>query len=400
MKEQKADTMQGNTSTLPGGCWPLPTQELLLKAALLQGQPALDAWEQWVQTVDIDQLDGGSYRLLPLLYRSMQKHHVEHPHMKRLKGVYRQVWYKNQMLFHGMTKLLRALHERGIRTMVLKGTAMTALYYGEYGLRGMDDFDILVPVTQARTAINNLHALRWYEHFRFPEPLRDDYFSVLHSHTYADTSKRQFDLHWHVFPECCEPTDDDDLWEAAIPVVIDGVETLALCPADQVLHICTHGVRWNGVPPLRWIADLAVLLNNTPVDWERVLRQARNRQMMVLMREALTYVHELLGVPVPPEVLHELRTAAVSPLEHKEYELRMVPSGDRWNALKYTWYNFSRSTTKLSLAERVLRFPRVVQLVCRLDRLWHLPVYGMQLLLGRATGPRESFVGREYLSEK
>lgn len=380
--------MQEQGSTLTGGCWPLPPQELLLRAALLRGQPALDAWEEWVRTTDIDQLDGGSYRLLSLLYRSMQSQGVDHPHMQRLKGVYRQVWYKNRMLLHATTGLLRSLHESGIRTMLLKGTAMTALYYGEHGLRAMDDFDILVPTGQARTVIERLHPLGWREHFRLPAPLPDDYFSVMHSHTYADSAERQFDLHWHVFPECCAPDDDTDLWDAAIPVTLDGVETLALCPADQVLHICSHGVRWNAVPPLRWVADLAMLLAHTPVDWERVLRQARKRHMVMLMREALSYVHMLLGLPIPPHVLHELRTTTVSPLEQKEYRLRLLPAGNRRHALQSVWYNFSRRNPEMSLPGRLVRFPRVLQLACRLDRLADLPVYAVQLLTGNAVSPK------------
>jgi hypothetical protein len=49
-----------------GGCWPTEQQELLLKAALLKGEPAIQAWERWVSQVDINDLDQGSLRLTPL----------------------------------------------------------------------------------------------------------------------------------------------------------------------------------------------------------------------------------------------------------------------------------------------------------------------------------------------
>ena len=46
----------------------LPTheQELLLKAALLTGEACRKAWKAWKSRIDIENLDYGSSRLLPL----------------------------------------------------------------------------------------------------------------------------------------------------------------------------------------------------------------------------------------------------------------------------------------------------------------------------------------------
>jgi len=82
-----------------GDCWPTREQELLLRAALLQGNDAINAWHEWKSSVDIEQLDQGSYRLLPLLYRSLHIDGVEDPLMNKLKGVYRMTWYKNQPFY-------------------------------------------------------------------------------------------------------------------------------------------------------------------------------------------------------------------------------------------------------------------------------------------------------------
>jgi len=68
------------------GCWPNRDQELLLRAALLQGGPALDAWNEWRRAVNVDVIDYGSHRMVPLLYRNMQRHGVKDPLMERLKG--------------------------------------------------------------------------------------------------------------------------------------------------------------------------------------------------------------------------------------------------------------------------------------------------------------------------
>ena len=53
-----------NTIHYNGGFWPTSQQELLLRAALLPGKEAIDAWREWKSGVDVDQLDPGSLRLL------------------------------------------------------------------------------------------------------------------------------------------------------------------------------------------------------------------------------------------------------------------------------------------------------------------------------------------------
>src|SRR5215470_12661875 len=136
-----------------GDWWPTPRQELLLKAALLEGEAAVEAWESWRANTDIHRLDQGSYRMLPLLYRNLQKHEIKDPVMEKLKGVYRHTWYKNQILFSRMAAILRSFQEAGIDVMVLKGTALVLLHYKDYGLRPMNDFDVLVRLKQSSEAI-------------------------------------------------------------------------------------------------------------------------------------------------------------------------------------------------------------------------------------------------------
>jgi len=89
--------------------WPTAQQELLLRASLLKGKQATDAWEEWISTVDIDHLDLGSLRTLPLLYRNLHTQGVKHPLMSKLRGIYRLSWYKNQTLFHHIGSVLAAL---------------------------------------------------------------------------------------------------------------------------------------------------------------------------------------------------------------------------------------------------------------------------------------------------
>jgi hypothetical protein len=79
-----------------GGVWPTAEQELLLRAALWSGERAIAAWLEWASRVDVvnDLVDEGSFRLLPLVYRNLDRVGLAGPSMSRLKGVYRHSWAK------------------------------------------------------------------------------------------------------------------------------------------------------------------------------------------------------------------------------------------------------------------------------------------------------------------
>ena len=142
-----------------GGCWPTKQQELLLRAALLENTDAIYAWHEWQSISDFDDLDPGSFRLLPLVYRNLSKFGLNGPVKNKLKGTYRLAWYNNHMLFSKIAALLASFRDAGLPTIILKGAALTISCYKDYGVRPMQDFDFLVKTEQARAAMSLLRKL-------------------------------------------------------------------------------------------------------------------------------------------------------------------------------------------------------------------------------------------------
>ena len=148
-------------STRAGGCWPSPVQVLLLRAALLDGAAAHAAWAGWKRATSLEAIDPGSYRLLPLVYRNLLRAGVDGPLLATLREVYRDTWYRNQLALRDLAASFRALDAAGIPLMLLKGLALSHVYYRDLGLRPMDDVDLLVPVEHAPAAAAVLHGLGW-----------------------------------------------------------------------------------------------------------------------------------------------------------------------------------------------------------------------------------------------
>jgi len=357
--------------------FPTRQQELLLRAALLQGEPALQAWQNWKAQVDFEQeLDMGSYRLMSLLYRNLCALGVDDPLMGTLRGIYRREWYKNQMLFRTMAQVLRLFHAAGIETMILKGAALTLLYYQDHGLRPMSDFDVLVPTGKRGTAIGVLAQAGWnpilYPLGKLPDAVLD----VRHAWGFENAHQRQFDLHWHVLQWCLYPNSDDDFWAGAIPVQVANVPTRALNHTDQLLHICVHGAEWNPLPPLRWVADAMMILNgsHSEVEWSRLISQAEQRRLILPLHHALTYLRDSFGAAIPSHVLTEMNKVRVSDVESKWYN-SVTTRPTFLGHLPGYWYRhlFDLEVTgETNWVRKLVSFPRSLQRIQGKKDLWQL----------------------------
>jgi predicted nucleotidyltransferase len=310
-----------------------PHQELLLKAALLSGEEALDAWRKWQNKIDWEEhLDQGSFRLLPLLYVNLQKHGVDDPAMGKLKGIYRNAWSKNQTLFHEMAKVVEYLQNSGIKTMLLKGSSLSLLYYKNNGARPMADIDVLVYFKQARQTCELLQKAGWTS----PLPLSELDLIFGHAVQLKNSIDKEFDLHWRPFNSCCDEY-EKDFWDRAIPVKMVNVNSLAPNPTNMLLHVIIHGMAWNPIPSIRWIADAITLinLNDFSIDWQQLINMAQKHYLSLRLKNGLQYLYDNFHPSIPSSVMKSAANLPVSYLENIEYSF-MMRNRDKESAGPYT----------------------------------------------------------------
>ena len=364
-----------------GHLWPTREQELLLRACLFGNDAGLAAYLEWMSRVDVEALDYGSFRMLPLLYRNLKRLGVEARVLDKFKGAYRQTHYQNKLAFYRVAALIDLLERAGIATMVLKGAALIPLYYGEVGVRPMSDFDLVIRPEKALAAIDLLERSGWE---REPGlPLTPGFVSIHYSWHFKLRAAAELDLHWYIFDQCCYPNADAELWEHSVPIEIEGFPSRALSATDQLLHTCVHGAQWDPVPPLRWIADAMIILNCSggQINWRRLVRQAKERRLVPAARDTLTYLQTSLGAPVPDEVLLELRSAPVSLIERAEYRSRTSPPGNFATPRKiFFGYLRHRTHTPANGYGWLPAFPRYLQARWGASSLWQVPVTGARLV--------------------
>lgn len=383
----------GALASRDGGCWPTTRQETLLAAALASGDAAVRAWYAWGADSDLDQIDSGSRRLLPMVYRTLQRAGVSGPSLARLKSVYRHSWYTNQLLLANAATVLRAFEREGIQTLVLKGAALTALYYQDAGVRPMNDLDLLVPTAQGPTALHLAERWGWrpYPGFVTPRLLLPAH----HACAFLDRAGREIDLHWHLLPECLAPDADTDLWSGSLPLTLGGTSTRALNAADQLLHTCVHGTVWNRVPPFRWVADATLILRSDelPVDWVRLLEQARARRLTLPLFAALRYLRRRWGAPVPAWVLDRLRQTPVTLIERLAFRERSRPPRPLLGDTLRSTYRFLLAPGETHWSRRIGGYPRYLQRAWSLEHIWQMPAHVGRRASERLSAHKRPFTG-------
>jgi len=366
-----------------GDGWPTWQQELLLRAAFLPGEEAIQAWEKWKSIVDVDDLDHGSYKLLPQLYRNLQDQGVSHPLMMKFKGYYRYTWSKNLLFLQNVAALLRSLHQVGIETLILDGAALASHFYQEHGLRPVDDFAILVRTEQTVAAVKRLRALGCNPMWEWPEALAETYVSVGHAHPFYGADGDRIHLHWHVLPECRRINADGDFWHGAVSTTIHDVSTYVLNPTDQLLRVCVQGASLRAMPSFPWVADAMKLLTavQAEIDWDRLIMQAQKRRLILPLRDTLDYVQDVLDAPIPSAVFERIQrfpTTKQEQIEHKLKTHRMA----LWRRLS-GWFIYSRYMSHTDWVHQIVGFPKYLQHLWRLDHLWQVPFFALRRALGQ-----------------
>lgn len=193
------------------------------------------------------------------------------------------------------------------------------------------------------------------------------------------------DLHRHMMYFDSRREADTDFWQAAIPLTLEGVETRALHPSDQLLHMCAHGTVWNPVSPIRWAADAFVLLRETTVDWDRFMAQAAKRDLVLAARNEIEYLRTALRAPIPDTVIDALGKLPVSNFDRLQYRVNILPPTERGAAEKL-WYHFEhyRRFGDMYQNENVLlRFPAFLRDTWGLKTTREVPAHMARYVLRR-----------------
>jgi hypothetical protein len=367
---------------------PDATQELLLKAALMPPEAAVDCWQRWQGRTDIEKLDYASFRLLPLLYKNLQSAGVEAAALARYRSVYRHFWYKNKLYLHRLGGFLERYNHSGASPLLLlKGVPLILNYYADPGLRPMADIDILISEDDLQAAFAILQESGWVAEKQLPERPTSLWLLAERECHFRNREGMEIDLHWNLLQESFQGKDEINACigrgrEVSISAGI------ALVPdaTDLFYHVLIHGVRWNSVHPLRWIPDVKVILerDGEQIEWNRIIDMARRDHLVLRLKWAIQYLLVLgMGNLIP-----SMSRRIIVNLEHEIWEIPefwfISRRNEIWGdfpGLCFQAYRYSRKSSGWRKRWRAA----IGFVLCRwrIRNLYHLPMEVMRRLRRR-----------------
>lgn len=292
----------------------IPAEEELL--LLTAGGAANDAaiWQlargtmDWQRFLGLAQLE----RAVPVIYPRLRDLAGDAIDPEALDQMRRLALVSDFAMLHLDARLresLRAMHNAGIRVMLLKGAALAHTAYGGIRQRPMSDIDVLVDPSNAHLARRIMLDTGWRELVGgIPDAVYDRHHHLPPLHD-ANAPDLQLEIHTALFPER-QPFafDARDLWVRAKPL---GGFPDAFTPdaVHSLLHACLHFL-WShqgrfGV--WRTVRDIDVLARSGELDWAAFVDAAFATRGATSCYWTFRIAEITGGVTVPADVVRRLR---------------------------------------------------------------------------------------------
>jgi hypothetical protein len=254
------------------------------------------------------------------------------------------------LLTADLLRVLCAFARANTPVVALKGPALSQQLYRDAMRRESLDIDLLV----ARESMGEAAAILETEGFILQSRLAWLGLSRLAEMTnelsFAHASGTTVDLHWELAPaDYPFQLSASAAWSSLTSIEIAGRRVSVFTPEFQVVYLAIHGTRhaWSH---MRWLTDLAVLLSRPALDWSRIRTIAAENRVWRPVHLGLLLTHELLGAPVPTDVLNLARSDSAVSRAALEVGRRLTSeySVSPMSSVRKTWF-----TTRLAPTARL-----------------------------------------------
>jgi len=301
------------------GIWmPAPAMRDLLRALLDIAPPTPAAMALLRQGLAPD-AEPGLRRLIPLALARPWAATLDPAWHAQAADEGRRAAVRALAFQHFAERMIRGLNAERIEVLLLKGYPLGQLVYDDPSHRPAADLDLLVhPEDVGR-------ARAWFEGqgFRPIAEVLDP--RVSHALCLRHGQERfEIDLHWKAL-YCARWTHaDDGFWRRAVRFDTPAGTALTLSPSDHLIHACLHGREGNLLSPFRWIVDAGQILRRQGgrLDWALVIEVAMDQRYPGPLAGCLRYLREVIGLPIPVEVVDRLEAAPMPAADRIFFRLR------------------------------------------------------------------------------
>lgn len=262
--------------------------QLLLIAALSTTDSATSAWATWRKSVNFDDIDWPSARLLPMLALRPAVVESDDPFQGRIRGLYRKSWVGNEQLMASTVSARAALVAAGVPIVHVEALTFANLIT-DHGTRPLYDIDFCVPRQSLHTAIDLLESLGW-------KPQKQKFRARWRHHPRHFT---QGSARIRVIESVPWPKASSSAWDHAS---LETSGEFLLGPHDAVVHAAVRATQSWQPSPAQWVADIALLTSalgyrrvGDARNDARISERATAHQSSEIVDAALDAADQLIG---------------------------------------------------------------------------------------------------------
>jgi len=362
--------------------FPNPDEEKFLRLVLSTENDFQAMWNEWSGKIIFDDLDPAIVRLLPLLSMRLNKSKIDGALVKRIHGVYKYAWFKNQQLFKTLKDVLVECDKNNIPVVLLKGASLLISVYKDMGARTLGDCDILI---HPENALKLFELLQSFGCNPVDKTIADikrfGLDKVTHATTFINQNNVHLEVHWHVYHlnnnesalrylflkdiESHQLT--EYFWKYSVPVSVYDTKCKMLSSEDLFVHVISHGAEGNKRRPLRWVVDSSWILDSQKLDWNRVLESAKRTEHVFDMQIAIKYLVEKFGLTFPVSFVEELNNVIIDKnISNKYYKMSDIHYS-LLGKFPSLWYRYWLYESSGSVFDRIYAFPKY------LHTAWDIP---------------------------
>ncbi len=350
--------------------FPNHEQLLLLKSALFIDNKAIEAWKEWNHTVDYEHTDNGSYRLYPLVYKNLMNLGIETDKiLTRFKGVYHYHWAQTNMIFKKASEVLNKLQEIQIPVLLLKGAPLSLKYYNGIGQRPMSDIDLMI----AREDIDDVLNILRRNGFKLVQNFNEYTLYWHHAITLKNADGLELDVHVSLHRDNLGEETQNQYWEYSVPMILNSIKLQTLCDTHHLYHTFLHGLNFNELSPIRWIADAMMILQKSSIDWKLLVENAQAHQQNLSVLVGLCFLMQHFEAEIPFHVLKQLENNVDWSVESRELIVKNKPIETLMDRYWIHRVHYNRIKNQIPIQ---LSFVKYLQLkagfTSNKELLWHL----------------------------
>lgn len=306
--------------------------------AAAPAQPPAADWQEALPALD-------RHGILPLIHGRLRSSLAWNNLTPATRTALAEAYYTNAargyLLGEELARIVSALAGQGIATLLLKGLAAAQMIYSGLAERVVNDFDLLVRVTDVDASLAVLSGMgyravglswlsRWQRRYRSEIPLVC---------AQPPCTGLLVELHWSLVesPYHVDRVSTQDIWQRAQSSTQVAGAWLP-DPATLLVHGAAHlALHHSRELRLIWLVDLDRLARHPALDWDEVLHMAEAWRLGLALQAGMQAASNWLATPVPAPVWTRLETLAHDPVAVATWGVGDEQPGRWWRRARVTW---------------------------------------------------------------